>query len=134
MITEKVFEILGEGGGICINRQKSKNEEIFLYNHSEFDPTEEGLDMNEKGIYLSFEKPFQLIDSKYPWYKLHIETVHEDYREFIIDRLMKKLNEKSIKPDYLQYSKDQLEEILKIKLTFKQNNGKTLWNYMETEE
>jgi len=40
MITEKVFEILGEGGGICITRQKNKKEEKFLYNHSEFDPTE----------------------------------------------------------------------------------------------
>jgi hypothetical protein len=34
MITEKVFEILGEGGGICINRQKNKTEEKFLYNLS----------------------------------------------------------------------------------------------------
>ena len=134
MITEKVFEILGEGGGICINRQKNKTEEKFLYNHSEFDPTEEGLDVNEKGVYPSFEKSFQLINNKYPWYVLHIETIHEDYRKFVIEKLIEKLNEKSIKPDYLEYTKNQLEERLGIKLTFKLNNGKTIWNYTETDE
>ena len=132
MITEKVFEILGEGGAICITRQKNKTEEKFLYNHSEFDPTEEGLDINEKGVYQSFEKPFQLINNKYPWYMLHIKTVHNDYRKFIIDKLIEKLNEESIKSDYLEYSKNRLEESLGIKLSFKLNNGKTIWNYMET--
>jgi hypothetical protein len=132
--TENVFEILGEGGGICINRQKSKNEELFLYNHSEFDPTEEGLDINEKGVYPSFEKIFQLINNKYPWYMLHIETVHNDYRKFIVDKLIEKLNEEAIKPNYLKYSKNRLEESLAIRLTFKLNNGKTIWNYTETVE
>ncbi|GEM_PF-411427 len=131
MTTEKVFEILAEGGGICINRQKKKNEEIFLYNHSEFDPTEEGLDINEKGVYPSFEMPFLLVNNKYPWYMLHIETIHEDYRKFIIEKLIKKLNEKSIKPDDLEYSKNQLEVKLGIKLTFKLNNGKAIWIYTE---
>jgi hypothetical protein len=133
MITEKVFEILAESGGICINRQKNKTEEKFLYNHSEFDPTEEGLDINEKGVYLSFEKPFLLVNNKYPWYMLHIETIHEDYRKFIIEKLIEKLNEKSIKPDYLEYSKNQLEEKLGIKLIFKLNNGTANWNYDETD-
>lgn len=63
MKKEKVFEILGEGGGICISRQKSETEEIFIYRHSEFDPTDEGLDINEKSIYLNFEKPFQRAQS-----------------------------------------------------------------------
>ena len=128
MITEKVFEILGEGGAICITRQKNKTEEKFSYNHSEFDPTEEGLDINEEGVYQSFEKPFQLINNKYPWYMLHIKTVHNDYRKFIIDKLIEKLNEKSIKSDYLEYSKNRLEESLGIKLSFNLNNGKTIWH------
>jgi len=34
----------------------------------------------------------------------------------------------------LEYSKNQLEERLRIKLTFKLNNGKTIWNYAETDE
>jgi hypothetical protein len=134
MMTEKVFEILGEGGGICINRQKNKTEEKFLYNHSEFGPAEEELDINEQGVYSSFEKPFLLVNNKYPWYMLHIETIHEDYRKFIIEKLIEKLNERSITPDYLEYSKNQLEEKLGIKLTFKLNNGKTIWDYAVINE
>jgi len=131
---EKEFEILGKGGGISISRQKDKSEELFLYNHNEIDPTEEGLDINEKGVYRSFENPFQLINTKYPWYMLHIKTVHNDYRKFIIDKLIEKLNEKSIKPDYLKYSRNQLEESLGIKLAFNLNNEKAIWYYMEIDE
>jgi len=134
MITEKVFEILGEGGGIWINRQKNKTEEKFLYNHSEFDPTDEGLDVSEKGEYQNFAKPFQLINNQYPWYMLHLETVHDDYRNYIIERLIEKLNEKSIKPDYFDYSRNQLEQILKIELKCKLNGKKTIWSYMKTDE
>lgn len=134
MTTEKVFEVLAEGGEICISRQKNKTEEKFLYNHNEFDPTEEGLDINEKGVYPSFDKPFHLVNNKYPWYMLHVETIHEDYRVFIIEKLIEKLNEKSIKPDYFKYSKNRLEEKLGIKLIFKLNNSKAIWNYAETDE
>jgi len=134
MITKKVFELRGEGGGICIYRQKTKTEEQFLYNHSEFDPTEEGLDINENDEYQNFEKPFQLINNKYPWYKLHIETVHNDYRNYVIDNLIEKLNEKSIRPDYLGYSKKKLEHILKIELECKLNNNKVIWSYTKIDE
>lgn len=65
---------------------------------------------------------------------LHIETVHEDYRRFIIDKLIEKLNEKSIQPDYLEHSRSQLEERLGIKLVFRHCNGKTIWNFTETDE
>jgi len=40
-------------------QKKNKTEEKFLYNHSEFEPTEEGLDINENGVYQSFEKVAQ---------------------------------------------------------------------------
>lgn len=134
MITEKVFEVLGEGGGICIMRQKNEKSEKFIYHHNEFDPTEEGLDINEKGEYSSFEKPFQLVNDKYPWYMLYIETVHEDYRKFVIEKLIEKLNEKLVKPDYFGYSKNEWEERLGIKITYNLYKGKTIWGYTETVE
>lgn len=134
MTTEIVFEIIGEGGGICIYRQKNKTEQNFLYNHSEFDPTEEGLDVNKKGEYHDFTKPFQLINNLYPWYMLHVETVHEDYRKYIIEKLIEKLNANSIKPDYLENSKNQLEEVLRIKLDFTLNKSKSNWKYTEIRE
>jgi len=134
MKTEKVFEILGEGGGISIYRQKTKTEEKFLYHHSEFDPTDEGLEVNEKSVYPSFEEPFQLINNKYPWYKLHIASVHSDYRDYVADRLIDKLNEKSIDPDYLGYRKMDLEDALNIELRCEIVDNKPIWSYSKTEK
>ncbi|MBN1926928.1 MAG: hypothetical protein JW798_13940 [Prolixibacteraceae bacterium] len=134
MKTEKVFEILGEGGGICIYRQKSENEVIFLYSHSEFDPTDEGLDFNEKAVYNSFEKPFQLINNRYSWYKLYIEAIHEDYKNYITENLIEILNKKSILPDHLIFNKDQLEHVLNIKLKCKLINNKPFWTYKKIDE
>ena len=65
---------------------------------------------------------------------LHIETVHEDYRKFIINKLIEKLNVNSVKPDCFEISKTQFEKILRIKLNFKWNNGQIDWNYTETHE
>jgi hypothetical protein len=129
MITEKVFEILGEGGGICIKRQINKSEEKFLYDHNEYDFTDEGLDVNEKGIYLSFDKAFQLINDRYSWFMLDIETIHNDYRNYVIEKLIEKLNEKSIDLDYLNNSKLRLEQSFNIELNCKQSNGKPIWSF-----
>ena len=128
--TEKVFEILGEGGGICISRQKNKLGEKFIYHHNEFDPTDEGLDINKKDEYSNFEQPFQLINNKYPWYHLYIEVVHDDYRNYIIERLLEKLNEKLVSPDIIEYSIHTLENSLKIKLNYSNNkhSGKLTWS------
>lgn len=76
MKAEKVFEISGEGGGICINREKDALGETFIYTHNEFDPSDEGLDVNEKEVYNSFEAAFQRIHSKYSWCFLFINAVH----------------------------------------------------------
>ncbi len=133
-ITEKVFEILGDGGEICIKRQKNKTGEKFLYNHSEFDPTDEGLDVNKKGEYQDFTEPFQLIHNKYPWYILHVETVHDDYRNYIVEKLIEKLNEESIKPDYFNYSINKLQRILKIELKCNLDGKKVIWSYIKTDE
>jgi hypothetical protein len=119
--TESVFEILGEGGGISIVRQKNEISEKFIYHHNEFDPTEEGLGINKKYEYDNFEQPFQLINDRYSWFMLHFETIHEDYRNYIIDRLIEKLNAKSVAPNYLANKKVNLEYALKIKLNYNLN-------------
>lgn len=54
MKPEDVFVIGGEGGGICITRQLGKPEKIFIYKHNEFDPTDEGLDVNKNYEFLNF--------------------------------------------------------------------------------
>lgn len=134
MITEKVFEILGEGGGISIIRQKNKSIEKFLYIHDEVVSAEEGFDINEKEVYQNFEEPFLLINNKYPWYMLHIKILHNNYREFVIKKLLEKLNEKHFKPDYLRRSKNQLEKGLGIKLDYTLDNNEIIWTYTEADK
>ena len=134
MVTEIVFKISGEGGGICIKRQTSKTGEVFFYEHSEFDPSDEGLAVNKKDIYPSFDEAFQLINKKYPWYKLHIATVHGDYRMYIASRLTKKLNKDSIAPEYLVYRKMDLEDALGIELKCSMIDNKPIWSYTKTDD
>jgi len=129
--TEKVFEILGEGSGICITRQVDKSSTKFIYHHNEFDPTNEGLDLNKKDEYDYFEQPFQLINDRYPWYLMYLETVHDDYRNYIIERLIEKLNHKSVLLDNFEYHKEDLENSLGIKLNYSANprTNKLTWSY-----
>jgi hypothetical protein len=129
--TEKVFEILGEGGGICISRQINKSGVKFIYHHNELDPTNEGLNINSKDEYDNFEQPFQLINERYPWYLLHLNTIHDDYKNFIIKRLIEKLNHKSAMLENFEYHKDDLENSLKIRLNCSMNNrtNKLIWDF-----
>lgn len=120
-----------EGGGICIMRQKSQTHERFVYEHNEFDPTDEGLDVYKKVVYQSFEEPFQMMNDRYAWYNLHIETVHRDYRDYIIEKLIEKLNEKSIHPYSTGHRKQRLEESLEIELKCKMVNNQLVWSYAE---
>lgn len=129
---EEVFKISGEGGGISISRQKDESGEKFIYEHNEFDPLEEALDVHKVVEYKSFEEAFQPI-TKYYWFMMHISTVHEDYKNFIIDRLIEALNKKPISPDKLNFKRRQLEQILKIELICMMNeNNIPEWSFKGT--
>lgn len=133
VITEIVFEVAAEGGGLCIKREKSKEGEKFLYNHSEFDPNEEGLEINKNGIYSNFETPFKLIN-RYSWHMLYLLIVHDDYRKFVIEKLIEKLNKESVAQSDIRSNRlADLEYVLKIKLLSRENNGKTIWSYEEAK-
>lgn len=126
METEKVFEFCGEGGSICISRQTGTEKMKFIYKHHEFDPTDEGLDINKRLEFDDFETPFQIINSKYPWYLLHIEIIHNDFRGYIINQLIQNLNDDEWshqRPDYIQ---SKLEEALQIKLYYEEKKG---WHF-----
>ena len=117
-MTETVFEILAEGGSLTIERKRNRNGEKFIYHHNEMDLTDEGLEVNEKGEYENFDQPFQLINSKYPWFRLHLTTLHEDFRDYVLSELINALNKQGVTPDELQYSKQDLEKSLNAKLEF----------------
>lgn len=117
-MTEIVFEILAEGGSLTIKRKRNRNGEKFIYHHNEMDLTDEGLEVNEKGEYENFDQPFQLINYKYPWFRLHLTTLHEDFRDYVLSELIIALNKQGVTPDELQYSKQDLEKSLNAKLEF----------------
>jgi hypothetical protein len=115
---EIVFEVAAEGGSVAIERLQTKQGYKFMYHHNEMDMGDEGLEVNEKGAYTDFETPFQLINKEYPWYSLHLCYVHDDFRNYVTNELIKTLNSKGITNEDLHFSKQQLENILQIKLKF----------------
>lgn len=118
---ERVFEILAEGGGLKIERNRNRSGEKFIYHHNEMDLTNERHGINKKGEFENFEQPFQLINSKYPWFLLHLMTLHDDFREYVLSELIITLNKKGVKPEDLVHVKENLEKTLKTKLEFGDN-------------
>ncbi len=127
MNQEKLFAIGGEGGGISIRKRNDK----FVYHHSEFDPTDEGLSVNKTIEYDNFEQAFEVIHNKYRWYFLYILTIHDDYKNYVAKKLIEKLNTESVSENSLLNCKMRLEEILGIKLQIKNNppDGKPIWTF-----
>jgi hypothetical protein len=117
-VTEKVFEILAEGGSLTIERLRNPDGEKFIYHHNEMDLSNEGLGINKSGEYENFEQPFQLINSKYPWFLLYLSKVHEECRDYVLSELLIALNKNGVTSDGIHNSKEQLEETLNVKLEF----------------
>lgn len=89
MKSKIVFEVEAEGGSLHIERQRSFNKEVFIYHHNEMDASNQGLEVSSNGKYATFEAAFQLIHTKYEWYLLHLSIVHEDYRKYVADEMIK---------------------------------------------
>ncbi len=112
-----------------ISRQKNRFKEKFIYHHGEFDPTGESPLINNHQEFDSFEAAFQKIDTGYLWYKQIIEIVHIDFRDYVIKKLVLKLNEKQVQLDSFDNQQKQLEHVLKIKLKCELVNNKPVWSY-----
>lgn len=124
-MTEKVFEIASEGGSICIVRHGNE----FVYQRDEFNPITLKAEEFKEVKYQNFKEPFHLIDKKYPWYLLQLEAVHDDYKDFVTKKLIKKLNNNAIPAEELTYSIDSLEKCLNIELNMTATEGKPTWSY-----
>lgn len=98
MEKELVFEVLAEGGSLRIERQYKGGNNGFDYflNQNEMDASESGLDVNKTSVFDNFYEPFDIINEKYPWYNLNLSFVDEDFRGYVADELVKKLNRKGI--------------------------------------
>lgn len=123
MIPEKLFEIGGEGGSIRISRVTTAGKTKFIYHHNEFDPADEGSDVNIKDIFDDFETAFQRIHDRYPWHCLYLLMVHDDYKNFVAEKLVEKLNREAAYTEYFQ--KERFEELLGIKFIYSQKEQ--LW-------
>ena len=87
--------------------------------------------MNINDEYDNFEQPFQLLNKQYKWYYLYIEVVHVDFRNYVIEKLIEKLNEGPVSPNYLENCRERLEDSLNINLNYNKNNqsNKNTWSY-----
>jgi hypothetical protein len=124
---EVVFEVLGEGGGLRISRSIQNDKQIFLTKHQEHDFTDEGLGVDKEIEYSTFEAAFPYIN-KYPWHMLKLKKVHKDFRGFVVDKLIEKLNSEKITLRYLENHLSSQERILSIKIHRKQSG---LWYYFD---
>lgn len=123
---ECIFSVLGEGGGISISRITVNGEQRFVTGHREVDFSDEGLDVNRKIGYPSFDEAFTYI-SKYPWHRLFLNKVHEDYQVAVLDRLMEVLNDEGNRSRYYPDRKRSEHEELFSATIYRDSSG--VWKY-----
>ena len=115
--SEIVFEIGGEGGSISIIRKQIKSKFEFIYKHNEYDFLDEDLSINTETQFENFELAFQTINNKYRIYFLHLSRVHNDYKDYVSDELVNKLNDHDLKLEDFQ-NQDNFEHKLNVKFVF----------------
>ena len=97
MEREIVFEVLAEGGSISIER--AENPEIgfdYFLKTQEAEIFEDETPVNQTNVFDNFYEPFDEINQKYAWYKLHLNYIDEDFSEYATEELVKVLNQKQI--------------------------------------
>ena len=83
MEREIVFEVLAEGGSISIER--AENPEIgfdYFLKTQEAEIFEDETSVNQTNVFDNFYEPFDEINQKYAWYKLHLNYIDEDFSEY----------------------------------------------------
>lgn len=109
MTKVKIFEVGSEGGALTIWRTVENGEHRFLYNHNEFDPTDSGLDIHEINKFKSFGSAFKLIHNRHEWYNLYLEHIDEEYINYLIKKLLEKLNTSNFRY-WDDFHKSRIEE------------------------
>jgi len=120
---EAIFEIGGEGGSLSIYKKGNK----FLYKHNENDFSVDGYNINTWNEFSTFEAAFQLINEKYPWHLLYLVRVDDNYKEYIYQKLIFKLNEEKISPE--SFNKSEFEEKLGVFFYSTYEKDEIRWNY-----
>lgn len=103
---EEVFVVLSENGWLNIERERSLNGDKFICKYTEVSDLNQKLHKIKSSEFNSFEEAFEFLNLNYPWYKLWVENVDRDYRNFVKNELVDVLNSKKINP--IEF-KDSLE-------------------------
>lgn len=122
---ETRLRILAEGGSIkicSIHKGKHEGFDYFL-EVSEEDFFEEALGNESQEIHDSFYGAFDQLNDKYPWHKLHLDFVDEDFAEHVADALIEKLNNPFLMINHFQ--PENFENKLGIKMTKRTVKTKT---------
>jgi hypothetical protein len=115
--SEIIFEIGGEGGSISIIRKQIKSKFEFIYKHNEYDFLDEDLYINSESQFENFELAFQTINNKYKIYFLYLLGIHNDYKDYVSDEFVNKLNANNMKCEDFK-NKDDFEQKLNVKFVF----------------
>jgi len=83
---------------------------------------DEGLGIHKTNEYSTFAEAFQLIDN-YPWHRLYPKCIHHDYHEFVIEKLIEKMNSEGDRPTNMKHQLHRLEDVLNIKLVFTESGN-----------
>lgn len=117
-MTETVFEVGGEGGAISIVRKINAQTERFLIHVNELDLISDELGDRKENEFASFQAALQHLSVRYPWYRLQLLTLHPAFRAQVLETLITYLNQFDVQPEELKHTREQLEELLCVRLEF----------------
>lgn len=122
---ETRLRILAEGGSVEIcSIEKGYNEGFnYFVETSEEQQDGEEFPLKIPIIHESFYGAFDELNDKYPWHKLHLDFVDEDFAEYVSDALVEKINQS--KRPFRTFEKKNFEEKLGIHLRSKEVEIKT---------
>ena len=119
-----VFELGDEIGGIRIFRKRRRTGYFFIYQHDEDELRKQVLSVNYQTRYGSFESAFQFINNTFRLYNSLLLTIHADYKEYVLNELIIKLNQDDILNLEFKY-RSNYQEILNTE--FKYNENQRTW-------
>ncbi|SEF51412.1 hypothetical protein SAMN05421847_0190 [Halpernia humi] len=118
---DTVFQMTNENNLIQIICLKKEEQQGFDYFVEELN--HQNLDFVKPKIHESFYSAFDELNERFPWHTYHLEYSDEDFRDYVADCLVEKVNDS--KRMFFAPRKRHFEDILKIHLKTKDVKVKT---------
>ena len=129
-----VLELRAEGGGVSLFKIQTEAGQKYVYEHREFDPTDEDKYLHYQNSFDSFADAFAHIRGKYYyWFRLGMSSVDAAYKTLVRDEYMAAINEYETKNNGSGFwGKESAEEVLEVTLMFDKQQQK--WFYKQQKE